>query len=113
LVSSAGVISALALSDRAAALATTSLGFMTSVLALVGEHMDAPHFGARKSLGELTSELLDIEREVKEQTLLLLGMSGPAGPCRRYGGEKGERIGGKAAGADLMGPPRLIVARFS
>jgi hypothetical protein len=72
------VISALALSNRAAALATASLGFMTSVLALVGEHMDAPHFGARKSLGELTSELLDIEREVKEQTLLLLGMSGPA-----------------------------------
>jgi hypothetical protein len=45
--------------------------------ALVGEHMDQPLFGARKSLGELITELLDIEREIREQKLELFGMTGP------------------------------------
>ncbi len=75
--SSAGVLSALALSQGVAALATASLGFSTSIVALVGEHMDQPLFGARKSLGELITELLDIEREIREQKLELFGMTGP------------------------------------
>lgn len=75
-LSNASIVPALALSQSAAALGTALLGCSTSILALVGEHMDQPLFGARKSLGELLTELLDIEHQIREQELELLGMTG-------------------------------------
>lgn len=76
-VSSAGVISALALAQPVAALASAALGLTTSVTALVGEHLDSPLVGPRKSLAELLAEMLAIEKDIRDAEIALIE-AGPA-----------------------------------
>jgi hypothetical protein len=71
-VSSAGVISALALAQPLAAMLSAGLSLVTSVTALVGEHIESPLFGARKSLAELLAEMLAIEKDIRDAEIALL-----------------------------------------
>ena len=69
-LSSAGVISALALSSHITATITACLGFTSSITALVGEHLEKPLGGGdQKSLSEYLQQILDTEKNAKELTL--------------------------------------------
>ena len=96
--SSAGVVSALALAQPVAALASACLSLVTSTTALVGEHIESPLFGARKSIGELMSEALAIEQEARDAEIALLEI--PASPD------------GAAAAAKLARKANEIAARL-
>ncbi|MBU8538653.1 hypothetical protein [Falsiroseomonas tokyonensis] len=75
-VTSAGVIAALALAQQEAALATSFLSFSSSVIALVGEHIESPLFGTRKNLSELIVDLSGIELEIRNAQISVLEIAG-------------------------------------
>lgn len=64
-VSSVGVISALALAQREAALVTALVGLVASVAALIGEHLDQPLVGSQKRLAELLGDALNAEAKAR------------------------------------------------
>jgi hypothetical protein len=68
-VSSAGVVSALMLSQPQTALAVALISFGGSVASLVGEHMSQPLAGNQKSLGELLGDALGAEAKVRDLRL--------------------------------------------
>jgi hypothetical protein len=76
-ISSAGVISALALSNQKTAMITACLGFTSSITALVGEHLEKPFGGGdRGSLLEYLQQILNAEKSVNEVSLRLTAEDG-------------------------------------
>jgi hypothetical protein len=73
-VSSVGVISALALKKEDTALITAFIALISSVAALVGEHLDKPLVGNQKSLADLLGDALSAESKARDlHTELLSG----------------------------------------
>jgi hypothetical protein len=76
-VSSAGVISALALASQVTATITACLGFASSVTALVGEHLENPLGGSdQKGLSGYLQEILDTDKNARELALKLTAGDG-------------------------------------
>lgn len=64
-LSSAGVISALAISKPTVALASAILGFLSSLASLVGDHLEKPLVGDQKSISEYLRQILEVDSSSK------------------------------------------------
>jgi hypothetical protein len=79
-LSSAGVISALAISKPVVALVSGALGFLSSLVSLIGEHLEKPLVGEQKSIGEHLSKILEAESEARALSMQL--RSGGGNPLK-------------------------------
>jgi hypothetical protein len=70
-LSSAGVISALAFAKPYAAMLTSAIALVSSVCVLLGEHWDKPLFGDNTSISGLLSDALTTESQIPEVHLTL------------------------------------------
>lgn len=71
-VSSAGVVSALMLTQPQTAIAVALVGFTGSVASIVGEHMSQPLAGNQKSLGELLADAISAEAKLRDLHVIIL-----------------------------------------
>jgi hypothetical protein len=71
-ISSAGVLSTLALAKGSATAIAAVFALAASLLAIVGEHLETPIVGTKRSAGQLITELLHVERDIKISKLELV-----------------------------------------